>query len=184
MTIDADRPPARRLGYLIPVLLFLVVAGFLGVGLLLNPRIIPSALIDKPVPRFALPGLEGHQGLASDDLTGGVQLVNVFASWCVPCRAEHPILMELKRQGVAPIQGINYKDAPANARDYLAETGDPYERIGADRDGRAGIEWGVYGVPETFVIDAKGRIAYKQVGPIMPQDKDRLLAEIEKAKAR
>jgi cytochrome c biogenesis protein CcmG/thiol:disulfide interchange protein DsbE len=178
--------PRRRLGYLIPVGLFLLVAAFLGVGLLLNPRVIPSALIDKPVPEFNLPPVEGRPlGLTTADLKGRVSLVNVFASWCGPCRVEHPLLMELKRQGVVPIHALNYKDSPANARAFLAETGDPYERIGSDRDGRVGIEWGVYGVPETFVIDAQGRIVFKHVGPLMPFDvKEKLLPALEKAKQR
>jgi len=186
MAEAAEPSPRRRLGYLIPVALFLVVAVFLGVGLVLKPRIIPSALIDKPVPVFDLPAIDGRPpGLKSEDLKGQVQLVNVFASWCGPCRVEHPLLMELKRKGVVPIHALNYKDSPGNARAFLNDTGDPYEKIGADRDGRVGIEWGVYGVPETFVIDAQGRIVYKHVGPLMPFDvKEKLLPAIEKAKAR
>ena len=186
MVENTDIAPRRRLGYLLPVALFLVVAGFLGVGLLLSPRIIPSALIDKPVPVFDLPPIEGRPlGLKTDDLKGQVSLVNVFASWCGPCRVEHPLLMELKRKGVVPIHALNYKDTAANARALLAETGDPYERIGVDRDGRTGIEWGVYGVPETFVVDAHGRIVYKHVGPLMPFDiQEKLLPAIEKAKQR
>lgn len=188
MAETAAKPPkaGRGLGYLLPVGLFLVVAGFLYVGLYLRPRDIPSALIDKPVPQFDLPALEGRPpGLKTEDLKGQVQLVNVFASWCGPCRVEHPLLMELKRKGVAPIHALNYKDSPSNARAFLAETGDPYERIGVDRDGRTGIEWGVYGVPETFVVDAQGRIVFKHVGPLMPHDVEtKLLPAIEKAKGR
>ena len=188
MTVEAHpEPPARRrLGYLLPVAFFAVVAGFLGVGLLLDPRTIPSALIDKPAPNFDLPPIDGRPpGLKTADLTGQVSLVNVFASWCVPCRVEQPLLMELKRKGVVPIHGIDYKDAPGNARDFLKEDGDPYDRVGADRDGRVGIDWGVYGVPETYVIDARGRIVYKFIGPLMPFDvKDKLLPAIEKAKAQ
>jgi cytochrome c biogenesis protein CcmG/thiol:disulfide interchange protein DsbE len=185
MSVTADKP-RRRLGYLLPIGLFLVVAGFLYVGLYLRPREIPSALIDKPVPQFDLPPIDGRPpGLKTEDLKGQVQLVNVFASWCGPCRVEHPLLMELKRKGVAPIHALNYKDAPGNARALLSETGDPYDRIGADRDGRVGIEWGVYGVPETFVIDAQGRIVFKHVGPLMPYDVEhKLLPAIEKAKGR
>jgi len=170
----------------VPIGLFLLVATFLGIGLLLNPRIIPSALIDKPLPAFNLPPIDGiSPGLSSDDLKGGVQIINVFASWCGPCRVEHPMLMELKRKGVAPLHALNYKDAPANARAFLAETGDPYTRIGSDRDGRVGIELGVYGVPETFVIDKHGRIVFKHVGPLGPHDvTTKLLPAIEKAKAR
>jgi cytochrome c biogenesis protein CcmG, thiol:disulfide interchange protein DsbE len=183
---ETTQTPRRGLGYLIPIGLFLVVAVFLGVGLLLNPRIIPSALIDKPVPNFNLPPIDASSpGLSSEDLKGKVQVVNVFASWCGPCRVEHPLLMELKRRGIAPLHALNYKDSPANARAFLAETGDPYTRIGADRDGRVGIEFGVYGVPETFVIDTEGRIAFKHVGPLMPWDvENKLLPAIEKAKAK
>jgi len=186
MTDNAHPAPRRRLGYLLPIAVFLAVSGFLGVGLLLNPRIIPSALIDKPVPQFDLPPIEGRPpGLRTGDLKGQVQIVNVFASWCGPCRVEHPLLMDLQRRGIAPLHGLNYKDSPANARAFLAETGDPYAKVGADRDGRVGIEWGVYGVPETFVIDAEGRIVYKHVGPLMPYDvKEKLLPAIERAKAR
>lgn len=161
-----------RLTYILPLVLFAVVAVALGVGLTLNPRVIPSALIDKPVPDFSLPPVDGRQnGLAAGDLrTGDVAIVNVFASWCGPCRIEHPLLMEVARSGEVPVHGINYKDRPRNAMDWLRRFGDPYERIGADKDGRVSIDWGVYGVPETFVVDREGRIAYKHVGPMMAED--------------
>jgi cytochrome c biogenesis protein CcmG/thiol:disulfide interchange protein DsbE len=137
------------------------------VGLRHDPSIVPSVLIDKPVPDFDLPPLlDDKPGLATTDLNGQVALVNVFASWCIPCRVEHPLFMHLAEQGEVPVYGINYKDAPADAKRWLAELGDPYARIGADRDGRAGIEWGVYGVPETFVVDGTGTIRFKQVGPL------------------
>ncbi|MFN3261192.1 MAG: DsbE family thiol:disulfide interchange protein [Pikeienuella sp.] len=127
---------------------------------------LPSTLIGRSVPEFALPPIEGRDdGLSSDDLRGVVSIVNVWASWCVPCRVEMPLLVELAETGTVPIHGINYKDAPDAALGFLAELGDPYTRIGADRNGRASIDWGVYGLPETFVIDASGRIAYKHVGP-------------------
>jgi cytochrome c biogenesis protein CcmG/thiol:disulfide interchange protein DsbE len=129
---------------------------------------VPSALLDKPVPEFALAAVEGHDqpGFATADLAGnGVVVVNVFASWCIPCRAEHPLLMDLADRGVA-IYGMNYDDPADNARAFLAELGNPYQRVGADRDRRAGIEWGVYGVPETFVVDDNGVIRFKHVGPL------------------
>jgi cytochrome c biogenesis protein CcmG/thiol:disulfide interchange protein DsbE len=160
-----------RLLYLVPLAAFIAVAGYFLVGLNRDPHTLPSALIDRPVPRFALPALvEGKPGLASADLTGEVALVNVFASWCVPCKVEHPALTRLARTEKVPLYAINYKDKPDDARRWLAELGDPYGRIGADADGRASIEWGVYGVPETFIIDRQGRIRYRHVGPIMPRD--------------
>lgn len=161
----------KRLVFLAPLVLFLVVAVYFAIGLTRDPRAIPSALIDRPVPDFALPPVEGaERGLETADLKGAVQLVNVWASWCIPCRVEHPVLMRLARERGVPIHGINYKDAPADAAAYLREHGNPYAGLGADRDGRAGIEWGVYGVPETYVVDREGRIRYRHVGPIMPQD--------------
>ena len=165
----------RRLLYLIPVIVFAAVGIGLAVGLTRDPSTLPSVLIDRPVPTFELPALEGRaDGLTSEDLKGQVSLVNVFASWCVPCRVEHPVLMKLAESGVA-IYGINYKDPPDQAAAWLAELGDPFEKIGADRNGRVGIEWGVYGVPETFVVDADGRIRYRHVGPIQPRDLERAL---------
>jgi len=182
--------PTQRLVYLVPLLLFAVVAGYLMIGLRLDPGKLPSALIDKPVPEFALPGLEGvAEGLATADLkagdgagqANGVSVVNVFASWCVPCRAEHPYLMRLAKEGVT-VHGINYQDKPEDARGWLARLGNPYTRIGADRDGRASIDWGVYGVPETFVVDGSGRIRFKQVGPITtPGQAETLRAKIAEA---
>ena len=131
---------------------------------------LPSALVGRPAPEFALPPIEGQgTALSTADLKGKVSLVNVFASWCPPCRAEHPILMRLAREGV-PIFGINYKDRPEDAKKFLAELGDPYRAIGADRTGRAAIDWGVYGYPETFVVDRDGIVRYRHVGPIMPHD--------------
>ncbi len=129
---------------------------------------VPSALIDKPAPQFVLPAVDGGEepGFATADLAGqGVVVVNVFASWCVPCREEHPFLMDLAGEEVA-LYGLNYDDSPDNARAFLAELGNPYDRIGADRDRRVGLEWGVYGVPETFILDNSGTIRYKHVGPI------------------
>jgi cytochrome c biogenesis protein CcmG, thiol:disulfide interchange protein DsbE len=167
----------RRLLFLVPVLVFGAVGIGLAVGLTRDPGTLPSALVDRPVPEFELPALEGAEGLSDEDLKGRVSLVNVFASWCVPCRIEHPVLMRLAEQGV-PIFGINYKDPPDQAKAWLAELGDPFEKIGADRNGRVGIEWGVYGVPETFVIDAEGRIRHRHVGPIQASDLEQTLLPI------
>jgi cytochrome c biogenesis protein CcmG/thiol:disulfide interchange protein DsbE len=136
------------------------------------------------VPKFSLPPIEGSgPGLSSEDFKGKVALVNVWASWCPPCRIEHPILMRLAREGV-PIYGINYKDAPADAKRFLATLGNPYSKIGADRDGRGSIEWGVYGYPETFIVDRTGRIRYRHVGPILPRDLDATIYPILKALAK
>jgi len=160
-----------RLAYFIPAIVFGVIAGYLLWGLDpdRDPREIPSVMIDKPVPEFELAPIEGMKGpgLAAADLRNGqVTLVNFFASWCVPCRVEHPILIELVERDGVRLVGINYKNEPEEARAWLAELGNPYAQIGADTSGRAGIEWGVYGLPETFVIDKQGRIRYRHVGPI------------------
>jgi len=142
-------------------------------GLGRNPQEIPSALIGRPVPAFSLPPVQGRTlGLASTDLEGDVSLVNVFASWCVACLAEHPLFMRLKASGGVPIHGLNYKDRPEDAARWLDTNGDPYARTGADLDGRVAIDWGVYGVPETFVVDADGRIVHKHIGPLTQKDFD------------
>jgi len=169
---DGARAPGNRLrlaGY-IPLLVFLVMAVFFAIGLTMNPRDIPSPLIGKPVPEFSLPPVKGRTlGLASADLRGQVSLVNVFASWCVACREEHPVLMGLRDKGIVPIHGLNYKDKPDDAQAWLDQLGDPYTRTGADISGRVAIDWGVYGVPETFVIDRDGRIVHKHIGAITPE---------------
>ncbi len=165
----------RRLLFLLPIVVFVVVSVGLAIGLTRDPSTLPSALIDKPVPSFDLPPVEGlrQAGLKTGDLAGKVSLVNVFASWCGPCRVEHPVLMGLAKEGVV-IHGLNYKDAPDDAAQFLQELGDPYQAIGADRNGRVGIDWGVYGVPETFVVDASGTIRHKHVGPLQPRDLEQL----------
>lgn len=169
-------PVARRWPYLGPLAIFAIVGVFLGVGLTLNPRNIPSPLVGKPVPQFQLAAVKGRTlGLASGDLRGEVSIVNVFASWCVACRDEHPLWMALARQNIAPIHGLNYKDKPDDAARWLGELGDPYLRTGADLDGRVGIEWGVYGVPETYVVDKKGVIRDKVIGAITPKIVDERL---------
>jgi cytochrome c biogenesis protein CcmG/thiol:disulfide interchange protein DsbE len=166
---DARLAGGRRLFVVLPVAIFSALAVVLGWGLTQEARVIPSALIGRPVPDFALPSVEGRNpGLSSADLKGKVSLVNVFASWCMACRLEHPVFMELNRTGLVPIHGINYKDRPQDVAKWLNTLGDPYTRSGADRDGRVSIDWGVYGVPETYVIDSQGRIAFKQVGPVTP----------------
>lgn len=158
---------SSRLTYLAPVAVFVVVAGFFAYGLTLDPSKIPSVLIGKPVPEFTLSPVEGRTlGLSASDLKGEVSLVNVFASWCAECRSEHPILMRLREGNTVPIHGLNYKDKPEDAREWLDSLGDPYTRTGADLNGRVAIEFGVYGVPETFVIDKAGRIAHKHIGAI------------------
>lgn len=162
-----DRGRTRRLRYFIPVAVFIAVAILFGWGLTRDPREIPSNLIGKPVPQFNLPAVKGRTlGLSSANLGGEVSLVNVFASWCAECRLEHPLIMQLKSQGVVTIHGLNYKDRPDDAERWLNKLGDPYTRTGADINGRVGIDWGVYGVPETFVISKDGRIAYKHIGPL------------------
>jgi cytochrome c biogenesis protein CcmG, thiol:disulfide interchange protein DsbE len=162
----------RRLPFLLPLAVFAVLAGYFGVGLLRDPSVLPSALIDLPAPDFSLPGLADKPGLTNADLAGNVALVNFFASWCAPCRVEHPILMRLAAEGRAVLYGIDYKDKPEDAIRLLAQLGDPYRRIGVDRGGRTFIDFGAYGVPETYVIDRAGRIRYRQVGPITPADYD------------
>ncbi len=155
-----------RLLMLAPVAAFGLLAVAFYWGLWNKDDRLPSTLIGKPVPEFELAPIEGRgNGLSSTDLRGDVSIVNVWASWCVPCRVEMPLLVELAEAGTVPIHGINYKDDPEAALAFLNELGDPYTRIGADRSGRVAIDWGVYGLPETFVIDAEGRIAYKHVGP-------------------
>ncbi len=161
---------AGRLRYLIPIVVFTALVITFAGTLNRDPRTIPSALIDKPVPEFALPPVKGRTlGLSSTDLIGEVSLVNVFASWCVACREEHPLFMQLKAESVVPIHGLNYKDHPDNAARWLNTLSDPYTRTGADRDGRVSIDWGVYGVPKTFVISKDGRIAHKHIGPLTPE---------------
>jgi cytochrome c biogenesis protein CcmG, thiol:disulfide interchange protein DsbE len=159
----------RRILALLPVGLFLALAVALGWAWGKTPAVIPSALIGRPVPEFNLPPVQGRErGLSSADLKGEVSLVNVFASWCTACRDEHPVFMELRRANAVPIHGINYKDRPSDAERWLNTLGDPYTRTGVDRYGRVAIDWGLYGVPETLVVDAK-RIAFKHVGAITPE---------------
>lgn len=165
----------RRWLFLAPCALFLaLLAGFYG-GLGRDTNALPSPLLDKAAPQFSLPPLaEGQPGFSSADLKGHVSLVNAFASWCAPCREEHPALEALARSGRVAIFGIDYKDKPAAARAWIDALGNPYRRIGAD-DGRVAIDWGVYGVPETFLVDAAGRVRYKHVGPLTAADIDKTI---------
>ncbi|KPK39228.1 MAG: thiol:disulfide interchange protein [Gammaproteobacteria bacterium SG8_47] len=156
--------------YLIPLAVFLVLVVFFWMGLSLDPRHVPSPLVDKPSPAFEVARLrDANQRFSDQDFKGKVSLFNVFASWCVACRQEHPFLMQLSRTGTIPIFGLNYKDERGDALSWLATHGDPYSAIAYDLDGRVGLDWGVYGVPETFLIDKKGIIRHKHVGPISPQ---------------
>lgn len=160
----------KRLLLFVPVLAFtaLVVALWLGLGR--DPRVLPSALIDQPMPAFELPPVrEGDTAFSSTALEGEVALVNVFASWCGPCRTEHPTLVALARDRRVRIHGVNWKETPEAGRRYLAEAGDPYVHIGSDENGRLALDLGVTGAPETFIVDRAGRIRYKQVGPITPE---------------
>jgi cytochrome c biogenesis protein CcmG, thiol:disulfide interchange protein DsbE len=157
------------LRFIIPLALFGVLVAFLAVGLKLNPREVPSPLIGKPAPAFALMQLaDANKTVGRDDMLGKVWVLNVFASWCAPCLDEHPHLVAFARTKQAPLIGLNYKDTRPNATQWLARHGNPYEAALFDGDGRSGIDFGVYGVPETFVIDKQGVIRFKHVGPVTP----------------
>jgi cytochrome c biogenesis protein CcmG/thiol:disulfide interchange protein DsbE len=171
---------------LIPLVVFLVLCGFFFVGLFLNPREIPSPLIDKPAPAFTLKQLHTPgETIGTADMKGKVWLLNVWASWCVSCREEHPLLVELGKANIVPIVGLNYKDEPAAGMQWLQRLGNPYTVSAVDRDGRVGIDWGVYGVPETFVVDKQGVIRYKQIGPVTAEALEKkiipLVRELQKA---
>src|SRR5204862_5591690 len=158
----------------VPLAVFAILRGFLWVGLSLVPREVPSALSGKPAPSFSLASLhEPGKSLTSDDMKGQVWLLNVWASWCVSCRSEHPLLMQLATANVVPVVGLDYKDKPDEGRAWLKENGDPYRVSIVDRDGRVGIDFGVCGVPETFVVDKQGVIRYKQIGPVTAESLER-----------
>jgi len=152
------------------VALFVALLGLLAVGLRLDPHEVPSPLIGKPAPAFELPLVAAPgKRFSEKDMLGQVWILNVWASWCAPCLAEHPAVSELARSGAAPVIGLNYKDAREDALAWLRRNGDPYRLVAADADGRVGVDYGVYGVPETYVIDRRGVIRYKQIGPLTPE---------------
>ncbi|MBK1714831.1 DsbE family thiol:disulfide interchange protein [Rubrivivax gelatinosus] len=156
--------------FLWPLVAFLVLVGFLAVGLNLNPREVPSPLIDKPAPEFRTTLLqEPERSVGKQDLVGQVWILNVWASWCTACREEHPVLVDWTKRASVPLYGLNYKDEAGAAKQWLQRLGDPYKASFVDRDGRIGIDFGVYGVPETFVVDKTGVIRYKHIGPVTPE---------------
>ena len=153
--------------FALPLVVFVLMVGLLGYGLRLDPKKVPSPLIDKPAPEFSLSMLETpSRQLSTKDMSGQVWVLNVWASWCVSCRAEHAVITELANRNLVTVVGLNYKDEPADATRWLEQFGNPYATSVIDRDGRVGIDWGVYGVPETFVIGADGMIKYKHIGPV------------------
>jgi cytochrome c biogenesis protein CcmG, thiol:disulfide interchange protein DsbE len=176
---------AHKLVFLLPVTLFAALLVAFAIGLRQDPHLVPSALIDRPAPDFSLPSLyETAGGLNRKDLDGRVTLVNFFASWCAPCREEHPQLMALARRPGVALDGVAYKDKPAEARRMLDSLGNPYGHIGVDREGITAIDFGVYGVPETYVVDDTGKIRYRHVGPLTPEDvKEKIMPLIERLTA-
>lgn len=190
MTVAQGRSNYLRL---LPVVVFVVIAGFFAMALRSgDPSLLPSTLVGKPVPQTTFPAVEGLEvaagksepGFTSADLAKGkISVVNYWASWCVPCVDEHPMLEQLKAESGVDIYGVNYKDQAAAARRFLGRYGNPFTAVGTDADGRAAIDWGVYGTPETFVVNGKGHVIYKHVGPITPESlKTKLLPIIAKAK--
>ncbi len=175
----------RYLLFALPLIALVALVAIFAFSIDRDPGLVRSVLIDKPAPTFAMEAVPelGVPGFDTESLKGDVTVVNVFASWCIPCRDEHPLLVDLKEVTGLRLFGINQADAPENARAFLAELGNPYDAVGADRDRRVSIDWGVYGVPETFVVDARGIITFKHVGPLTPDTvKTELLPAIEKAR--
>jgi cytochrome c biogenesis protein CcmG/thiol:disulfide interchange protein DsbE len=186
MTVTDERKPRKlKLVYLLPLGLFLSLAliFLLRLGSDNDPSVVPSALVGQPAPPFELPPLEGAgvPGFARGDLDGQVTVVNIFASWCGPCRVEHPQLVALAADERIRVVGIDYKDQPANALRFLNELGNPYAAIGVDTRGRAAIDWGVYGVPETFVVDRAGIIRFKFIGPLSAETVEETLMPVIEA---
>lgn len=159
----------KRLLFLLPILGFVGLLGVFGIGLTHDPKLLPSQLIDRPLPEFSLPGIEEGGGFASASIRGEPALLNVFASWCAACPQEHPVLTRIAAEGV-PVYGLAWKDEPADSREWLAKWGNPYIEVATDQQGRTAIDLGVTGVPETFIVDKAGRVRYKQIGPISPED--------------
>lgn len=166
----------KALKYIIPLAVFLGLAVFFAIGLTRDPRVVPSPFIDKPAPAFKLAQLhEPKLAFAPEEMKGKVWMLNVWASWCVSCRVEHPVLVEMQRKQVVPIVGLNYKDKREDAVAWLQKFGNPYELSAWDIDGRVGIDYGVYGAPETFLIDKQGVIRHKQIGPITPEALEKVI---------
>ncbi len=174
-----------KVKHLIPLAIFLVIAVFLGIGLTRDPRKLPSTMIDKPAPQFTLKQVTAPEKTFSpQDMKGQVWMLNVWASWCVACREEHPLLVEIGRSGVVPLVGLDYKDQPQDALKLLAREGNPYMLSALDLEGKVGIDFGVYGVPETFIIDKQGVIRHKVIGPITAESLEKeVLPIIAKLKA-
>jgi len=166
----------KALRYLIPLALFLALVGFFAVGLTKDPREVPSPFIGKPAPSFKLATLhQPDKVFTPEDMKGKVWLLNVWASWCASCRVEHPLLVEMSQKKLVPIVGLNYKDRREDGTQWLTRFGDPYALSAYDVEGKVGIDYGVYGAPETFVIDKQGVIRYKQIGPITPEARDNVI---------
>jgi cytochrome c biogenesis protein CcmG, thiol:disulfide interchange protein DsbE len=166
----------RALKFIVPLVIFVALVAFFAVGLTRDPREVPSPFIGKPAPEFKLQQLHDAQAtFGPDDMRGKVWLLNVWASWCVSCRVEHPLLVEMSKRHVVPIVGLNYKDKRDDGKQWLAKLGNPYAVSAFDVDGLVGIDYGVYGVPETFVIDKQGVIRYKQIGPITKEALDKTI---------
>jgi len=172
--------------FILPFVIFMIVAAFLFVGLGLNPRELPSPLIDKPAPEFTLPQLYApDKQLSLQDMKGKVWLFNVWASWCTACEQEHPLFMDLSRRNIVPIYGMDYKDKPEDGKAWLRRHGNPYTLIVSDAEGRVGIDYGVYGVPETFLIDKQGIIRYKHIGVVKKSDLDeKILPMVKELQAK
>lgn len=169
----------RKVVLFAPLIVFVVVGSFFAWGLTRDPSRIPSQLIDRPLPEFDLPAIQGFsEGLSSEDFKGQVTLLNVFASWCVSCHIEHPLLMELAAKGDVPIYGLNWKEKPGDGKAWLDRLGNPYSMIGDDQDGRVAIDLGVTGAPETFVVDKDGRVRYVFIGPITQRSWEETLAPL------